>query len=281
MTIDRRTFLKSIPAISAIPLLASGAPGGSAAGMQREFYELRCYRMHPGTRLTAAVNPERLHGYLSRAFLPALKRHGVGPVGVFTEITVDKATGSSAPLVPSPVWMLTPFSSMEAFVRASTETIQDPEVQRAGQEYLHAPKSSPAFERVDSWFLIAFPGHPRLRLPSFSRERVVTRVFEMRDYESHSEERALNKIAMFDDGETEVMQDLGMSPVFYGQALTGPDLPHMRYMTSGPDLATHLANWKKFGPDPRWEKMKNLPEYADNTSRNTARFLVPTVYSEI
>lgn len=281
MTIDRRTFLKSIPAISAIPLLASGARGGSAAGMQREFYELRCYRMHPGTRLTAAVNPERLHGYLSRALLPALKRHGVGPVGVFTEITVDKTTGNSAPLVHSPVWMLTPFSSMEAFVRTSTETIQDPEVQRAGQEYLHAPKSSPAFERVDSWFLIAFPGHPRLRLPSFSRERVVTRVFEMRDYESHSEERALNKIAMFDDGETEVMQDLGMSPVFYGQALTGPDLPHMRYMTSGPDLATHLANWKKFGPDPRWEKMKNLPEYADNTSRNTARFLVPTVYSEI
>lgn len=281
MGMNRRLFLKSTLAISAVPSLASGAPAGSADGMGREFYELRCYRMHPGARLTTAVNPERLHGYLARALLPALQKHGVGPVGVFTELTVDKATGSSAPLVHSPVWMLTPFASMEAFVRTSTETMRDPEVQRAGREYLHTPKSSPAFERIDSWFLIAFPGHPHLQLPAFSRDRVPTRVFEMRDYESHSEERALNKIAMFDDGETALMQDLGMSPVFYGQALTGPDLPHMRYMTSGPDLATHLANWRKFGPDPRWEKMKNLPEYADNTSRNTARFLVPTAYSEI
>jgi len=281
MNMDRRTFLKSTLATSAVHSLASGAPGGSAGGMEREFYELRCYRMHAGTRLTTAVNPERLHGYLAGALLPALKKHRVGPVGVFTELTVDKATGSSAPLVHSPVWMLTPFSSMEAFVRTSMETVHDPEVQRAGREYLHTPKSSPAFERIDSWFLIAFPGHPYLQLPAFSRDRVPTRVFEMRDYESHSEERALNKIAMFDDGETALMQDLGMSPVFYGQALTGPDLPHMRYMTSGPDLASHLANWRKFGPDPRWEKMKNLPEYADNTSRNTARFLVPTAYSEI
>jgi len=77
------------------------------------------------------------------------------------------------------------------------------------------------------------------------------------------------------------MRDLGMNPVFFGQALAGPDLPHLRYFTSGPDLATHLAGWKKFGPAPRWQKMRTDPRYADNTSKNTARFLTPKPYSQI
>jgi hypothetical protein len=103
----------------------------------------------------------------------------------------------------------------------------------------------------------------------------------MRDYESHSEVAALNKMDMFDEGETEIMRSLGMSPVFFGQAISGPNLPHLRYITSGPDLATHLAKWKTFGPDPRWLKMKEDPKWANNTSKNTARFLVPRPYSQI
>jgi hypothetical protein len=103
----------------------------------------------------------------------------------------------------------------------------------------------------------------------------------MRDYESHSELKALSKMAMFNDGEIALMKDLGMNPLFYGEALAGPDLPHLRYITGAVDLATHLANWKKFGPDPRWVAMKDLPQYADNTSKNTARFVVPKPYSEI
>jgi hypothetical protein len=122
---------------------------------------------------------------------------------------------------------------------------------------------------------------PKLAVPAFSKNKTPSRIFELRDYESHSEERAINKMAMFNDGEISLMQDLGMSPVFFGQALAGPNLPHLRYITCGPDLATHLGNWKKFGPDPRWVKMKDQPTYKDNTSKNTARFIVPTAYSQI
>ena len=103
----------------------------------------------------------------------------------------------------------------------------------------------------------------------------------MRDYESHSEERALGKRAMFDHGEIEVMRELGMARVFFGQAIAGPDLPHLRYISCGPDLATHLGNWKNFGTHPTWNKLKADPRYKDNTSKNTARFLVPTAYSQI
>jgi cytidyltransferase-like protein len=157
----------------------------------------------------------------------------------------------------------------------------DATVQAAGAAYLSTPKASPAYDRVDTWLLRAFAGQPKLAVPAFSKTKTATRIFELRDYQSHSEERALSKMAMFDDGEITLMQDLGMAPVFFGQALAGPDLPHLRYITCGPDLPTHLNNWKKFGPDPRWVKMKDDPRYKDNTSKNTARFLVPTAYSQL
>ena len=122
---------------------------------------------------------------------------------------------------------------------------------------------------------------PQMELPDFSKVRKTSRVFEMRDYESHSESKALAKMAMFDDGETQIMRDLGMNPLFFGQALSGPNLPHLRYITCGPDLETHLGSWKKFGPSEGWQKMKDLPQYADTVSKNTARFLTPKAYSEI
>jgi hypothetical protein len=44
------------------------------------------------------------------------------------------------------------------------------------------------------------------------------------------------------------MPGLGMSPILFGQALAGPNLPHLRYIMSGPDLATHLSARKRFAP---------------------------------
>jgi hypothetical protein len=280
MNLPRRTFLKTTLAASATAAFASKL-GAAPDSSEREFYELRCYHLKAGTRLKADANPALLDGYLEHALLPALDRLRVKNVGVFTEIDVNKETVTATPKPGSPVWVLMPHATLDSFVRVSATLNTDPAVQSAGADYLNAPKASPAFERIDSWLLLAFPGLPKLELPAFSRSRAPGRVFELRDYESHSELRALNKIAMFDDGEIALMKDLGMSPVFYGQALTGPDLPHLRYMTGAVDLATHLGNWKKFGPDPRWTKMKDLPEYADNTSKNTSRFVVPKSYSQI
>jgi len=177
--------------------------------------------------------------------------------------------------------VLIPHASLESFVNAGVELNADAAVQAAGADYLTVPKTTPAFERIDTWLYRAFPGMPRMELPAFVQNRVPTRVFEMRDYESHSERAALNKMAMFDLGEIALRKDLGMSPLFFSEGLAGPNLPHLRYFTSGPDLATHLAGWAKFGPDPRWKAMSTDPQYQDNTSKNTARFLTPTAYSQI
>jgi hypothetical protein len=278
MKIQRRDFLKTTLAASAAATLPShsmAASSVSSATAGREFYELRAYKVKPGPWRAG------LDTYLEKAVLPALGKRGVKNVGVFTEIDVNKNAGTSTPKADSPVWVLIPHASLDSFVNVSAELNNDAAVQKAGGDYLHAKKPNPAFDRIDSWLLLAFKSMPKMELPAFSKNKTATRVFEMRDYQSHSELAALNKMAMFDEGETEIMRSLGMSPVFFGQALTGPDLPHLRYITSGSDLATHLANWKKFGPDPRWGKMKDDPKWRDNTSKNTARFLVPTAYSQI
>lgn len=276
MKLQRRDFLKTTLAASASAALAAPLhAAGSYAAAGREYYDLRAYRLKPGASSTL------LDAYLEQALLPALAKRGIKNVGAFTELDVNKPAGTSTPKADSPVWVLIPHATIDSFVGVNAELNADAAVQRAGAAYLGVPKLTPAFERIDSWLLLAFKGMPRHEVPAFSKNKTATRVFEMRDYESHSEQKALNKMAMFDEGETQLMKDLGMSPVFFGQALAGPNLPHLRYITSGPDLASHLANWKKFGPDPRWIKMKDLPQYADNTSKNTARFLAPKPFSAL
>ena len=285
MNLPRRTFLKSTLALSATAASATLASRLAAQpqtpGPGREFYELRSYRLQAGTRLKTDANPALLDAYLEHALLPVLDSFGVKNVGAFTELDVNKENATATPKPGSPVWVLITHPTIESFIHLSASINSDATVQRAGADYLQVPKASPAFERIDSWLLLAFAGMPKLELPAFSRNRTPSRVFEMRDYESHSELKALSKMAMFNDGEIALMKDLGMSPLFFGQALSGPDLPHLRYITGASDLATHLGNWKKFGPDPRWTAMKDLPQYADNTSKNTSRFLGPKPYSQI
>ena len=237
------------------------APGH---GGNREYYELRAYR------LAAGVGHELLDGYLEKAAIPALNRLGIKPVGVFTE---------KEPKEPA-VYMLIPYPSLESFSSAGPHMIADAEYQKAGAEYLKTDKSKPAFQRIDSWLLLAFAGMPKLELPAYSREKK-PRLFELRTYESHSEAKALKKVEMFNSGEIEVMHEVGLAPIFYGQGLIGRDLPHLTYMTSGENDEVHKKHWDGFGKHPVWTKLKDDPQYADTVSKIIKRILIPTAYSQI
>jgi hypothetical protein len=269
---QRRDFLKNTLTASAVATLAShGASAADSASAKssvggRDYYELRAYRLKAGT----ASSP-MLDAYLEKALIPALNSRGIAHVGVFTE---PEAKDGPA------VWVLIPHPSLESVASVTASLNTDPAVLAAGAEYLQTPKASPAFERIDSWLLLAFKGMPKLVLPATTAARQ-PRIFEMRSYESYSEVKALKKMAMFDDGEIEVMNEVGLAPVFFGQALAGRDLPHLTYITSATDREAHKAHWAAFGKHPTWIKMKNDPQYADTVSKNTARFLVPTAYSQI
>ena len=128
--------------------------------------------------------------------------------------------------------------------------------------------------------MLAFAGMPRIEQPAYSRERK-SRLFELRTYESHSEVKALKKVEMFNAGEIDLMRQVGLGPIFYGQALVGPNLPHLTYMLSAENQDEHKKHWTAFGQSPVWKKMSGDPQYADTVSKITNHFLIPTAYSQV
>jgi hypothetical protein len=264
----RREFLKTsltVSTMAGLSHVALAAPGTeSVTPATREFYELRIYRLKSG------ANHALLHSYLEKAALPALNQQGIKPVGVFTE------TDSK----DSPVYVLIPYASLQHLVAVTAQFKGEAASQGLEGEYLRAPKSAPAFDRIDSWLLLAFAGCPRLELPIYSREKK-PRIFELRTYESHSELMALKKVEMFNSGEIDTMRQVGLAPVFYGQALVGANLPHLTYMVSAENMDAHKQHWAEFQKHPVWNKLKADPQYADTVSKITNRFLVPTAYSQI
>jgi NIPSNAP protein len=265
---QRRQFIKASLTTAALSVAAKAAPAlaepASPAPGSRDVYELRAYRIKAG------ASADLLHGYLEHAFLPAVTGRGIEHVGVFTE------AGSAG---ESTVWVLLPHPSADSVVSLNASVNSDPEVQRkAGDYWKVTSKASPAFDRMDSWLLLGFSGMPRLEVPALSQKKA-PRIFELRTYDSFNEERALKKIDMFNAGEIPTMRETGLGPVFYGQGLLGRDLPHLTYLLSGSDRASHLENWKRFFAHPVWLKLKADPIYAETVSKVTSRFLVPTGYS--
>jgi hypothetical protein len=268
-TLNRRAFLKTSLAASATAALATlpaAARAADAPGASGQYFELRAYRPRAG------VPTALLDGYLEKALIPALNRRGIDAVGVFTELD---------PKPDSPVWVFIAHPSLESVASVAATLNADPAVLAAAPDYLEkASKDHPAFDRIDSWLFLPFAGLPALAVPALGRDRK-PRIFEMRTYQSPTEVKALNKVAMFNAGEIGVMQELNLSPVFYGQALLGRDLPQLTYMLCSPDLETHKRNWKAFGAHPTWQRLFHDPQYADNVSKVTSIFLVPAPYSQI
>ena len=271
MKFDRRDFVKTAALASMAAAIGTKASGADVRRvgeptLARDYYELRSYRLKP------EAPHELLDAYLGKALIPALNTRGIKAVGVFIE---PEAKDGPA------MWVLIPHASLESVAEVTASINTDPSVQAAAAEYLMTPsRTTPAFDRIDSWLLLAFAGLPRYAVPALAREGK-SRIFEMRTYESYSEAKALNKVAMFNDGEIELMQTLNMSPVFYGQALVGRDLPHLTYMLCSADRERHAKAWTEFGKHPVWQKLRSDPRYQDNVSKITSRFMIPTAYSQI
>jgi hypothetical protein len=264
----RRNFLKTTLTVSTLTGVSAATLSAAAAqpaGSKQEYYELRAYRLKSGAKC------DLLDAYLQKAAIPAWNRLGIKNVGAFKEKQPKDA--------PS-VFVLMPYATLEEFAAAAVRLNGDAEYQQAGAEYLQSPKTNPAFERIDSWLLLAFAGMPQMELPAYCRERK-PRLFELRTYESHSEAKAIKKVEMFNSGEIDVMHEVGLAPIFYGQALIGPNLPHLTYMTSGETDELHKKHWDGFGKHPTWTRLKDDPQYADTVSKITKWILEPATYSQI
>jgi hypothetical protein len=274
----RREFIKGSVAASTIAAVGLDELKTSAAERNnrgpREYYELRAYRLKSG------ASRESLDNYLEKAAIPALNRLGCKPVGAFVQAERSGAASGTEVRDPNTVLVLIPFASLEAFGGLPAALQADAEFHKAGEHYLHLPKDNPAFDRIESWLMLAFAGMPIIELPDYCREKK-QRMFELRTYESHSELKAIKKVEMFNSGEIDVMRDVGLGPIFYGQALIGPGLPHLTYMLSAESEELHKQHFGAFSKHPTWGKLKNDPQYADTVSKIKNWFLAPTAYSQI
>jgi hypothetical protein len=271
LRMKRRDFLKQATILGSTSTLlatqiASSAPATHPPDNSRELYELRAYRLKDG------APHELLDEYIEKALIPALNRAGSAPIGVLKEMEQPKDGPA--------IWVLIPHQSAQAFAIAATRIYEDPQYQKSAMAYFRVGKAEPAFQRIDSWLLLAFTGMPRLEMPALARNKK-KHIFEMRTYESYSESKALKKIEMFNSGEIEVMREVGLSPVFYGQALVGKDLPHLTYMLCGETREAHKEHFTSFTKHPTWLKLKDDPQFADTVSKITSRFLEPLPYSQI
>jgi hypothetical protein len=264
----RRQFLKQTLAVATttgLALESARAAERNAPADKREYYELRRYR------LKDAAGKGALSDYFKKALMPALNRLSFKPIGAFDELEPKDGVA---------IWLLIPMSSADAAGRIALGLAGDAEFKGAGAAWLDREKGNPGFERIDSWLHVAFSGMPKLAIPDLTNSGS-SRVFEMRTYESYGEMKALKKIQMFNSGEIQVMNEVKLRPVFYGQALIGRDLPHLTYMLCGENREEHKKHFEAFTKHPIWLKLKNDPEYADTVSKITSRFLEPLEFSQI
>ena len=265
-SINRRNFIKASAALTAVAGTKNVvAAEGTISDKKQEYYEIRVYKTGD------AGKKKMVDAYLKTALVPALGRMGLDRIGVFTNM--DDADDFS-------IYVLIPYPTLDDFAAVNPNLLADTEYMSAAQEYFAAPKNNPVFNRINSKLYKAFAGMPVIEMPAQTAAKN-PRIFEMRIYESHTEEKAALKVDMFNSGEIQVMRDTNLAPVFFGEALIGDDVPNLTYMLSASDRESHKSHWSKFGGHPEWIRMKEMPKYKDTVSRITNYFLVPTAYSQI
>jgi hypothetical protein len=228
-----------------------------------QYFEVRTYTTK------SAEQQQRINDYWQQAAVPAYNRMGIKPIGVFTELQ-DSATNK--------IYVLVPCDSVEAFAAIPAQLAADANYQKLASEFLSAPKTNAAYERIESSLLVAFDGMKHLVVPPADKK---PNVFELRTYVSSSEGKGLNKIKMFESGEITVMKEVGLAPIFYGRTIVGSPMPSLVYLTCGEDMAAHKKHWAGFSAAPVWKQLQADPQYKDNMTTAIKVMLKRTAASQL
>lgn len=264
----RREFLTSSLAASALAF-ANRAPAQTPAPATgaREYYQLRKYSLQSGPQIKLMDN------YVEGALIPALNRLGISPVGAFRL--------EFGPETPS-LYLLLPSSNLETLATIDLRLARDERFMKAAEPFWNTPAIAPAYKRFESSLLIAFEGYPKLTLPASTAQNA-KRIFQLRTYESPTDQDHVRKVEMFHHGEFDIFQRSGCGQIFYGDTLVGPRMPCLTYMLTFADMAELKAGWDRFRSDPEWKKLSGLPRYnfEPTVSNITDLILNPAPYSQI
>src|SRR5271169_5397818 len=145
MTRLRNFTLMAFVAAACVAGIDTGALAADAG--QPQYFELRVYS-------TKSDQQQRLvSDYWQNAAVPAYNRMGIQPIGVFTELE-DSPTNK--------IYVLIPCDSLEVFGAIPGRLAADAAYQAAASSYMALPKSSPAYERIESSLNVAFDSMKKL-----------------------------------------------------------------------------------------------------------------------
>ncbi|MFI5379835.1 MAG: NIPSNAP family protein [Tepidisphaerales bacterium] len=253
----RRQFLAA-SAVAALALAASPNARAADAPGDKEGIELRIYHF------ASPAKQQAFEKFMAQAAIPAYNRLGIQPVGVLKMLAKDNQ-GLKLDADPTDLYVILPHKSAESLLTMETRLAADEAYQKAGASILITPQNDPAYTRYETSLLLGFDQCPTVQQGS----KAETRVLQLRIYPSHSNDRALKKIHMFNEGgEIAIFKRCGMMPVFFGQTLAGSNMPNLTYMLSFDDEKAQAAAWGKFGQDPDWKKISKDDFYKETVIQN-------------
>jgi hypothetical protein len=224
------------------------------AQAQKEFYEIRQYKMKTAEQIGSTEN------YLRDAFLPALHRLGIQNIGVFKPIANDTAAVKL-------LFVLVPYGSLDIWQQTKNSLETDPVYTVAARAIADADTSHYPFTRMESTLLEAFPD--QLRMIPTTLKSNPDAIYELRSYESPSEELHRTKVRMFNaGGEIPLFKRLDFQAIFYADVLSGCRMPNLMYMIVFANMTAHDEHWKAFGGSPEWKQISTDPQYRNKISVN-------------
>lgn len=199
---------------------------------------------------TPENQPARVAEYLEHGLAPALSRAGASLLGAFANVI-----GPDGPYYVT----LARYDSL-AKMQDVLEALARDSAHQAAAEKLSAGPGLP-FVRIESSLLRSFGPHGASSASASANEH--GRIFELRTYESQSLTSVGRKVGMFENGEIQIFERLGMNPVFFGERIVGSKMPCITYMLSFESLGAREKLWGEFGSDPAWKKLSSHPELKD------------------
>jgi hypothetical protein len=257
---DRRQVIKTGIAAAVVGSGVSAQPVQTA----NHYYEIRTYELRND------LKPARIQEFFEQHFMPFMKRAGAGPIGCFSVIS-----GMYSP-------------ALVVVIDYPTLAVMQSTMERAGsdKEFNGAWRAFETTElpyvRYDSVLLRAFDNYPKMEVPAWEEKRAA-RIFEFRTYESRNAFSLRDKIAMFNQEEVRIFRDCGFAPVFFGEGILAPRLPHLTYMVGFDNMAARDKAWDAFRTNPDWVKIRVKPGWTDaeTVTNSHISFLRPTSYSQI
>ncbi len=245
--------------MTALPLASAAA----APEAKTRYYTLECFFMKNGDQVG------RLHDFLSKGFLPALRQVHTGPQ-LFLEALV-------APHMPQVAVILGYPDASDALTLYS-KLHRQPGYNQTLEAWEGAPNQP--YEHASLTLLEATAFSPEIQ----PIERPKTpRVFELRVYHSPTWRQwaALNE--RFAGPEIQIFHRTGIHPLLYTSTVFGANLPNLTYLTPFGSLAAREKAWAAFGGDPEWIKVRNesVAKHGEVASVIQISLFRPTGYSPI